>query len=596
LSVAISILNDPLRAQTEELTARFASERVEERLASIIGALPTELNSVQDPLVALGTETNVSGGVTKNSYGVLDLPRQWAAHPEWIAQAHGEIEAIRARIRESQDASIRFLIWAGMGGSIEDKSAFSESGLLRGGPRFYALDSTDPAKLKAIVHDMQTRSKLPMPELLRSTLVVGMAMGMTSFEPVLNIEALANLYERYEVDLAPNLVCMSLPGSLVDKFAESRGATRVGVQLDGENSTAGRHSGPLTRGSIYPLALAGFDLERWIAGAQLSSEDIQSAWRLAAFLHAQGAAGRDKVNLLLPKSWAGADLWTKQNFEESLGKSEEIGIKIVIGERTNLRHLHPADDPKQDRAFLAVQLRGEPHPNADALSELRRHHYPVAAVTFPRNAPLSTWMQFVHNVVFGLGYLRNMNFVTQPSVELYKAVAADIYRDGSNAEWNAISASQKQWTPERFADALLKARRKGASYAELTFFGDLRYQENGPAVRRLLDTSADRVFRSPFKMPVDVYEGPAMNHSYHEMNIGHGGGFSVLVTSSRQATFPAAKQTPDYHKAQFVATKTALERRGRAVVPLLIRDLERDSLESLERFFREVASLLPKNG
>ena len=49
---------------------------------------------------------------------------------------------------------------------------------------------------------------------------------------------------------------------------------------------------------------------------------MDEAWRLAAFLHAQGLAGRDKVTLILPREWAGAALWTKQDFEESLGKSE----------------------------------------------------------------------------------------------------------------------------------------------------------------------------------------------------------------------------------------------------------------------------------
>jgi hypothetical protein len=367
------------------------------------------------------------------------------------------------------------------------------------------------------------------------------------------------------------------------------------VQLDGGNTTSGRHSGPLTRGSLFPLALAGADLKAWIEGAQLSPEDIESAWRLAAFLHAQGTAGRDKVTLLLPESWSGIALWTKQDFEESLGKSEKIGIKIVIGERIKTRFYHDADDPKQDRCFLAVQRRGEAHPDAEALTDLRRQHYPIAAVTFPRQAPLSTWMQFVHNVVFGIGYLREMNFVTQPSVELYKSVAADIYRDGSGTAWDAIVKSQRQLTPERYVQALSIARRQGASYGELTFFGDLRYQENGRAMRKLLEAIGHRVFRG-LKMPVDIYEGPAMNHSYHEMIIGHGGGFSTLIAAARQTSFPAAKHEPDYHKAQFVATKTALERRGRAVVPLFIRDLERDSLDRLEKFFREVASLLPKNG
>ena len=50
---------------------------------------------------------------------------------------------------------LRFLIWAGMGGSIEDKILYNSIGLLKRGPRFYALDSTDPLKLKSIVEDIQ---------------------------------------------------------------------------------------------------------------------------------------------------------------------------------------------------------------------------------------------------------------------------------------------------------------------------------------------------------------------------------------------------------------------------------------------------------
>ena len=572
MSFALSILNDAARAQTAENAARFENERVLERLRS-------QDRPNDAPLMRLGDE----------SWGVLDLPLEAAAHPEWPAQIAEEI----AQLREKRN--IRFLIWAGMGGSIEDKLVYQAAGLLKGGPRFYALDSADPAKLKAIVHDMQERAHVPMAELLLSTLVVGMAMGMTSYEPVLNLEKIAILFERNGLDAAPNMLCLTLPGSLLDRFAESRGCTRIPLQLDGRNTTAGRHSAPLTRGSLYPLALAGVDLAPWIAATQLSDEDIHTAWKLAAFLQAQGVAGRDKVTLLLPKSWSGAALWTKQDFEESLGKSEALGIKIVIQERVKTRFYQKPGNPKQDRCFLSVQLRGEPHPEADAITELRHMKYPIAALTFPRRALIATWMQFVHYAVFGLAYLRAMNFVTQPSVELYKSIAAEIYAAPGEA-WQKLVAQQEHWTPEHYIGALRAAIRGGANYAELTFFGDLRYGDEGKRMRRILQTAADRVFRMPFKMPVDIGEGPAMNHSYHEMIIGHGGCFSTLIASARQARFPGAQYEPDYHMAQFIATKTALERRGRAVVPLLIKDLEEPSLSGLETFFNEVASHLFDNG
>ena len=49
--------------------------------------------------------------------------------------------------------------------------------------------------------------------------------------------------------------------------------------------------------------------------------------------------GRDKVTLQLPAAWKGGLVWTKQDFEESLGKSEKIGIKITITPKINIQNI-----------------------------------------------------------------------------------------------------------------------------------------------------------------------------------------------------------------------------------------------------------------
>ena len=120
-------------------------------------------------------------------------------------------------------------------------------------------------------------------------------MGMTSYEPVVNLEKIAALYEKCKVDGKSNFIYMTYPGSLLDKFAEPRGYKRIPLQPDNDNTTAGRHSAPLTRGSLYPLALAGRKLDEWIDAAILNDQEIADAFKLAAFLHAQGEVGRDKV-------------------------------------------------------------------------------------------------------------------------------------------------------------------------------------------------------------------------------------------------------------------------------------------------------------
>lgn len=588
--MSLTILNDPQRESTQIFSERFTTEQALARLRDVDArarAALSSLNPSDDDWIPLSTEIDAEGHVTKSSLGVFDLAWQSPDHPEWPAQIKSETDRIRARIEEVHGVPLRFIIWAGMGGSIEDKTLYNSAGLLKGGPRFYSLDSTDPAKLKAIFEEMQRLSGEPLAALLRSTLIVGMAMGMTSYEPVVNLERIAGLYDSNKIDPRPNFIYITLPGSVLDQFAGPRGFERITLQPDGANSTAGRHSAPLTRGSLYPLAFAGVDLEPWIAGAQLTDEEIHKAWKLSAFLHAQGLEGSDKVSLLLPESWSAAGLWTKQDVEESLGKSEELGIKIVIGEKVRLRSFRRIDNQKQDRVFLAIQRKGEAHPEARNITALRHAGYPVGIVTFPHAKPLSHYMQFMHYVVGGLGYLRKMNFVTQPSVELYKSIASEIYTKATAAGGTANLPVWRDLRVPHAKELAAQLKKQDFEYGELTWFGDLRYSEEGRAMRVSLERIADRIFRSRLKMPVDIYEGPAMNHSYHEMIIGHGRCFSIVMTAARQTRFPAAHYEPDYHMAQFLSTKLALERRGRHVVAFPV-----EAIENLDAYFLEVASHL----
>ena len=163
----------------------------------------------------------------------------------------------------------------------------------------------------------------------------------------------------------------------------------------------------------------------------LDEVEIDAAWRLAAFLHQQGLAGRDKVTLLLPKALAGIGVWTKQNFEESLGKSEALGIKIVIGEKIRLAGYPPA---RRIRGRIAYSSPFRPRaPWWKRRNSMPSEGYPIAVLALDAGAPLSRYMQFLHYTVFGLGYLRSMNFVTQPSVELYKAITSPLARQAEKS-------------------------------------------------------------------------------------------------------------------------------------------------------------------
>jgi glucose-6-phosphate isomerase len=624
--VLLSLANDLPPGVSASYFEKFNSARILDALRALDAKVRRGgLASIDPshPLVRIGMEYDGSGRIARNCYGVFNLAWQAEKDPGWAERVATEAAELRAAIKDAHQAPLRFLIWAGMGGSAEDKSMYQAAGLLKRGPRCYVLDSADPGKLKAILEDIERRHGLSVSSILRSTLVVAMAMGMTSYEPVVNLQKLANLYDRHRIDSRAHFLCLALEGSRLDSFAREKGYRRVELQLDGASTTAGRHSGPLTRGSLYPLALARVDLRSWIEGACLSDKNVHTAWRLASFLHAQGEARRDKVTLLLPKHWSGAAVWTKQDFEESLGKSEERGLKIIPCARPRLANYRSPKDPQQDRVFLAVRVNGMPGPEAAKVGLIRRSGYPVAVLTMPRGALLSTYMQFIHYTVFGLAWLRGMNFVTQPGVELYKAIASRIFGEAEDAggttqtsSWKLMASSPKQVSfrgalvlhydrlnldletegkeaPQIYAAILSRlAAERRIEYGELTFFGDTRYSPAGVALRRVLDHAAERLFEQRLNMPADVYEGPAVNHSYHEMIIGHGRCLSTVLLSERQEQLAAARYASDYHLAQFLATQIALAERERPVVAITLKDLGETSLRALEEFFRRAAACL----
>ena len=144
---------------------RLESERVVEKVRALDARARRdglkELDPAKDPLISLGMEVSSRGKVKKNSYGVLHLPWVAAENPEWAAQIAAEIDEIRKTIKRAHGRSLRYIIWAGMGGSAEDKAFYLSAGLLSKRARVFILDSTDPGKLSAILENIARLEKAP---------------------------------------------------------------------------------------------------------------------------------------------------------------------------------------------------------------------------------------------------------------------------------------------------------------------------------------------------------------------------------------------------------------------------------------------------
>jgi len=298
----------------------------------------------------------------------------------------------------------------------------------------------------------------------------------------------------------------------------------------------------------------------------------------------------------------------------------------LIGEPLRMADYRAPKDPRQDRMFLLAGRKGEPAVDRQKAGLLRRSGYPLASLTFSAEAPLSQYLQFIHYVVFGLGWLRGMDFVTAPGVESCASIANMLHQNSvfqggiaNTPEWNRLHDSPRQlrWrsgvvlhydrlpcgfelagrdAPSAYAALVHQLSGAGVvEYGELTFFGDTRYSAGGKKLRRILDRAASQLFRDGLKVPADVSEGPAMNHTCHEMVAGHGRCLSTVLISEKAESSPATGSSADYNRAQFLAVQAALEQRGRLVVSITLRDLTETSLKALDEFFRQAAAQIRRS-
>ena len=92
------------------------------------------LDPARGALIPIGMEIE-NGRVVKSGYGVFDLPWQAEEHREWPERSPPSSTKFARASSAAHGVPVKFLIWAGMGGSAEDKAMYQAVGLLRRGPR-----------------------------------------------------------------------------------------------------------------------------------------------------------------------------------------------------------------------------------------------------------------------------------------------------------------------------------------------------------------------------------------------------------------------------------------------------------------------------
>src|SRR5438105_9888546 len=134
--------------------------------------------------------------------GALKL--DWVEGVQRLLADNALLEQVEAEAHEILRRGIRYIIWAGMGGSIMAVRVLTDLGFCSSRDEeqvtIYPLDSTDPAALNEIVRKIAKAKNLALPTgeeasnptflraLLDDMMMVGVSMGMTSEEPITHLE------------------------------------------------------------------------------------------------------------------------------------------------------------------------------------------------------------------------------------------------------------------------------------------------------------------------------------------------------------------------------------------------------------------------
>jgi hypothetical protein len=592
--------------------------------------------------------------------GVLKL--DWVEGIARLLADPRQLEEVEAEARDIWQRGIRHIIWSGMGGSVITVRVLCNLGFCRshdnGQVSIYPLDSTDPAALNDIVRTIAAAKHLAVPTgeeashptflrtLLSDVMMVGVAMGMTSEEPITHLEWFTALLKQAGLRPAEHLLVMTLPDSYLDRFANAQQAPSRPLQPDGGTGTGGRMSAPATRVFLLPAALY-LTIHFPDRSGQLRSV-LQHAWddynleqatshpaehpyvQLAAALSAKSLDGACRLLLKMPEGWQAFVSWLEQLMEESLGKG---GKGVVVFDDQLLNASAPS---YQQGGLLHVRVVTEATPAGE--DQLFLLSQPSLAGKDPhdRLAALATSFLGWQLSMALYGYLHRIQFAGQPAVENYKTRARALrtqpeplqvasnwqpaLHDGilkllaphvatdqdaqlhSDPQRGDTEPSKQVPVPSlpapAFASVLQKAlatddtRRhpQGISlgYLDVTVNGEAR-----ASLFSLLDEHVHTIGNKLLGIPVKLRKAPA---DYHSTEQGEMDGPPYLVSLRLVARNSEASLLGSYTNtflhAQAVSTWQAMMETGHPCLLLVIDGFLGDALEPLATFFSQVEEYL----
>jgi glucose-6-phosphate isomerase len=359
---------------------------------------------------SLWTEDPDSAKEVAERLGWLDLPTGMV----------GELPRLRAFADAVRADGIQRVLVAGMGGSslcVEVlASILGPSGSAGLGPEGTVTDLPGlPVRVLDSTHPVAVADAAAWgpPE---TTLYVIASKSGTTTEPndfAAYFEAEAT--KALGAAAGSRFVAITDPATPMVDHARSYGYREVFLNPP---DIGGRYSA-LSLFGLVPAALLGIDLDELLARARAMAErsgpsvpdSASPAALLGSFLGRNAAAGRDKVTILTVPELETFGLWVEQLLAESTGKQGK-GLLPVVGEPPG-----PADAFGDDRAVVAVGLRGQPVPGA---AELAAAGHPVHEIELREGLDLGAEFFRWELATAFAGHLLGINAFDQPDVQAAK--------------------------------------------------------------------------------------------------------------------------------------------------------------------------------
>ncbi len=333
-----------------------------------------------------------------------------------------DLAAVQAFADEAVAEGIDTVMLIGQGGSTQAPMTITKYNKPDSNRvSFKTLDSDSPVRV---------REMLTMCRPDRTLVIISSKSGGT-IEPRMLFEAVRAEFAKAlgEKEAVRHLVAITDPGSELDRVAREEGWRAV---FPGEPTVGGRFSA-LSVFGLVPAALAGIDLDEFMAHARAAEEACSEdaidnpAIGLAAFLYDNYLKGRNKFSFLTPRRGRVLGLWIEQLVAESLGK-EGQGILPSI----EIDSLLLTEDPG-DRSVIMYQTK------TDLWDESRNFDMSLAYIdnAIPRlNYRIESVYELPEHFVMWeyaiamCGYLMGVCPFDQPDVASAKAEVLEILENG----------------------------------------------------------------------------------------------------------------------------------------------------------------------